>query len=146
MSERVLQRRWQLTIRLITAALVWATGLLLAAVLIGVYKGQTISTEAGLTLTTRTFVQVHGVGALVLVLIPVAACLIVAAALGRRRHHRASWSGPVAWVAVAATTLEALLAITSFGAMLIPVAVLLAVSVRLIPAPAVMAARSAARA
>ncbi len=140
MSERVRQRRWQLALRLTVGALVWASGLLLAAVLIGVYKGQTVSTDAGLTLTTRTFVQVHGLEALVLVLIPVTACLIVAVALSARRRRPVGWTGPVAWAAVAAVAVEAVLAITSFGPLLIPVAVLLAASVRLIPARAATSA------
>jgi hypothetical protein len=146
MSKRVLQRRWQLAIRLVVGALVWSTGLLLAAVLIGVYKGQTIATGDGLTLTTRTFVQVHGIGALALVVAPIAACLLTAGALRRRRRRPAAWSGPVAWAAVAVTGAEAILAITSFGVLLVPVAILLAVAVRLVPSPAAMAARSPAQA
>jgi hypothetical protein len=135
MSERVLQRRWQLAIRLTAAAVVWSLGLVLAALFAGVYKGQTISSAAGVTLTTRTLVQVHGPGALILVLIPILAGAVVAMALWHRRHRGSGWSGTAAWTAVGVLAVESILAITSFGAFLIPTVVLLGVSVRLIPAP-----------
>jgi hypothetical protein len=139
MSERVLTRRWQVAIRLTVAALVWSVGLLLASLLVGAYKGQTVSSSAGITLTTRTLVQVHGLQALVLVLLPVVACVAVAVALWHRRRG-AAWSGPVAWAAVGVLATESILAITSLGAFLLPAVVLLALSVRLIPAPASSAA------
>jgi hypothetical protein len=63
MSEGVLERRWQLAIRLTVAGLVWSAGLVLAALLIGAYSGQTDSSDAGVTLTTRSFVQVNGLTA-----------------------------------------------------------------------------------
>lgn len=135
MSERVLSRRWQLAIRLTVAALVWSVGLLLAALLLGSYSGQTVSSDAGVTLTTRTFVQVNGPGSLVLVAIPLVACLGVAAALWHRHHRQAAWSGPAAWTGVAVLTIEAALGIATIGLFLIPVVVLLALSVRLVPGP-----------
>jgi hypothetical protein len=140
MSDRVLTRRWQVAIRLTAAALVWSAGLLLAALLAGVYKGQTISSDAGITLTTRTFVQVHGFEALVLVLLPVVVCAAVAIALWQRRRGSAAWSGPVAWAAVGVLAIESILAITSVGAFLLPAVVLLALSVRLMSGPATPAA------
>lgn len=140
MSERVLTRRWRLAIRMTLAALAWSAGLLLAALLVGAYKGQTTSSDAGITLTTRTFVQVHGLEALVLVLVPVLACLAVGIALWRRRHGGAAWSGPVAWAGVGVLALESILTITSLGAFLLPAVVLLVLSVRLVPAPAAAAA------
>jgi hypothetical protein len=142
MSERVRDQRWRLAVRLAAAALVWSAGLLLAAMLVGAYKGQTVSTDAGLTLTTRTFVQVHGAGALALVVVPVAACLAVAVALWQRRHRQAAWAGPVAWAVVAVVAVEAGLAITSFGVLLIPVALLLAAGLRLVPAAPARRARA----
>jgi hypothetical protein len=135
MSERVLTRRWHLAIRLTVAALVWSVGLLLAALLVGAYKGQTTSSDAGITLTTRTLVQVHGLQALVLVVLPVAVCLAVAIALWHRRRGAAAWSGPVAWTAVGVLAVESILTITSLGAFLLPAVVLLVLSVRLIPGP-----------
>jgi hypothetical protein len=135
MSEGVLERRWQLAIRLTVAGAIWSVGLLLAAFLIGAYTGQTVSSDAGVTLTTRTFVQVNGLSALVLVAIPTVACMIVGAALRHRHHRRSVWSGPVAWAAVAVLAVEAVLGIASFGAFLIPVVVLLGLSVRLVPGP-----------
>ena len=136
MSERVLERRWQLAIRLTVGGLVWSVGLVLAALLLGAYSGQTVSSDAGVTLTTRTFVEVNGLGSLVLVAIPSVACLVVGAALWHRHHRRPAWSGPAAWTAVAVLVIEAALGIATIGLFLIPVVVLLALSVRLVPGPA----------
>jgi hypothetical protein len=146
MSERVLERRWRLAVRLTVAALVWSLGLLLAALFVAVYKGQTVSSgTAGITLTTRTFVQVHGLGALILVIIPPIGCLVAGGALWHRRHRRSGWSGPVAWAAAAVLAIEAILGIATFGAFVLPVVGLLALSIRLIPGPVppVAEARSA---
>lgn len=136
MSEGVLERRWQLAIRLTVAGLVWSVGLVLAALLLGSYTGQTVSGDTGVTLTTRTFVQVNGPGSLVLVAIPLVACLSAGAALWHRHDRQPAWSGPVAWVAVTVVTIEAALGIATIGLFLIPVVVLLALSVRLVPGPA----------
>jgi hypothetical protein len=136
MSERVLRRRWQLATRLTVGALIWSIGLVLAALLVGSYTGQTVSSEAGVTLTTRTFVQVNGLRALVLVVIPTVACLAVATALWHRHRRRAPWGGPVAWTAIGVLTIEALLGIATVGLFMVPVIVLLVVSVRLVPGPA----------
>jgi hypothetical protein len=133
MSERVTGRRWQLAIRLTVAALVWSVGLVLAALLLGSYTGQTVSSDTGVTLTTRTFVEVNGLGSLVLVAIPLVACLSAGAALWHRHQRQPAWSGPAAWAAVAVVTVEAALGIATIGAFLTPVVVLLALSVRLIP-------------
>lgn len=135
MSERVLSRRWQLAIRLTVAALVWSIGLLLAALLLSSYTGQTVSSDAGVTLTTRTFVEVNGLGSLVLVAIPLLACLSVGVALWHRHHHQPAWSGPVAWTGVAVLAIEAALGVATIGLFLIPVVMLLALSVRLVPGP-----------
>jgi hypothetical protein len=144
MSEGVVERRWQLAIRLTVAGLVWSVGLVLAALLIGAYSGQTDSSDAGVTLTTRSFVQVNGLTALILVAIPALACMIVGAALRHRHDRRSAWSGPVAWAAVAVLAVEAILGIATFGAFLIPVAILLGLSVRLVPGPSAAPAPAAA--
>jgi hypothetical protein len=135
MSEGVVERRWQLAIRLTVAATIWSIGLILAALLIGAYTGQTDSSDAGVTLTTRSSVQVNGLRALVLVAIPTVACMIVGAALRHRHHRRSAWSGPVAWAAGAVLAVEAVLGIATFGAFLLPVVILLGLSVRLVPGP-----------
>jgi hypothetical protein len=136
MSERVLQRRWRLAVRLTVAALVWSLGLLLAALFVAADKGQTVSSgAAGITLTTRTLVQVNGLRALVLVVLPTVACLVAGGALWHRRHRRSGWSGPVAWAAAAVLAIEAVLGIATFGAFVLPVVGLLALSIRLIPGP-----------
>ena len=115
MSERVLSRRWQLAIRLTVAALVWSVGLVLAAPC-SAPKGQTVSSDTGVTLTTRTFVQVNGLGSLVLVAIPLVACLSTGAALWHRHHRQPAWSGPAAWAAARLVAIEALWGIATIGA------------------------------
>jgi hypothetical protein len=135
MSEGVRERRWQLAVRLGVAALVWSLGLVLAALLIGAYSGQTASMQGAITLTTRTFVQVNGVRSLVLVALPVAGCLVVGVALGQRRRRGSTWSGRLAWTAVAVVAVEAALGMATFGLFLVPVVVLLVLSVRLVPGP-----------
>jgi hypothetical protein len=136
MSSDVALRRWRLAVRLMVAALVWSVGLALAALLLPAYNGQTISNVNGLTLTTATFVQVNGLRALTLVAIPAIVSVIVAFALWQRHRHQANWTGWVAWTAIGLLALETLLGITTIGLFIIPVPVLLAVSVRLIPGPA----------
>src|SRR5436305_13598139 len=84
-SPTVARNRWRLAMRLTCAALSWSVGLVLAALLAPTYDGQTVSNSNGLTLTTRTAVQVHGLRALIIVAVPVAASLLVAVALYRRR-------------------------------------------------------------
>jgi hypothetical protein len=129
----MLQRRWQVVVRLLTLSVVWAAGVLLAALLVRVDRGQTVATADGLTLTARTLVQEHGAEALVLVLVPVAAGLLAAGGLWSRRYRDAPWGAALAWAATAAVAVEAVLAITSFGGLLIPVAVLLGCSAWLAP-------------
>jgi hypothetical protein len=70
------------------------------------------------------------------VAIPLVACLGAGAALWHRHHRQPAWSGPAAWAAVAVVTVEAALGIATIGLFLIPVVVLLALSVRLVPGPA----------
>lgn len=132
MSARLAERRWQLAVRLTAAAGVCSLGLLLAALLLPTSDGDT--TSAGVaTLTEQTLVQNQGVWALLLVAVPLIACGVVARALVQRRRADARWALPTAWSAIGVLALVALLAITSVGAFMLPVAVLLGLSVRLAP-------------
>lgn len=134
MSARVAERRWRLAVRLTVAAAVWALGLLLAAVLVPAYDGQTTSPATGTTTVTRlTLVQSKGLWAVGLVLVPLLAAGLVAAALAARRRNDAGWSRPVAWGVVGVLAVVCLLGITSVGAFMAPVAVALALGVRLAP-------------
>jgi hypothetical protein len=133
MSPRVASRRWWLAVRLAAGALVWSVGLVLAAVLVPAYGSDTSSGAGGLTLTSSTLLESKGAGALVLVTIPALASLVVGIAMVSRRRDGARWSGPAAWTAIGVVTVEALLGILSVGGFMLPVAVLLALAVRVVP-------------
>jgi hypothetical protein len=85
------------------------------------------------TLTRVTLVQSRGVWALVVVTVPLVASAAVAVSMVVRRRRAARWSEPAGWTAIGVVAIVALLAITSVGAFLVPVLVLLALSVRLAP-------------
>lgn len=121
--------------RLTGGALTWSLGLVLAALLIPTYNGQTVSSSEGLTLTSRTAVQVHGLKAVIVVAVPVVASLIVALALYRRRTDGWRHSLGVTWTTIAILTVVALLGIPSVGLFMLPVVVLLALAARLVVTP-----------
>lgn len=145
MSARVAERRWRLTIRLMVVAGVWALGLLIAATVVPTVNSQS-GPATNTTLTEITVVQSHGAWVLALVAAPIIAVGLVAAAIVHRRRDDARWSLPAAWAVVGALTVVALLGITTVGAFMLPVAILLAVSVRLAPGWADVRAQPAARA
>jgi hypothetical protein len=144
MSARLAERRWQLAIRLTAAAAVCSLGLLLAAVLLPTSGGDTTS-QGVATLTQETFVQSHGAWALALIAVPLLATGVVAAAVVYRRRDDARWARPAAWTAIGVLAVLALLSITSVGAFMVPVAVLLVLSVRLAPGWGDVRARPASR-
>lgn len=126
------ERRWQWAVRLTAAAGVCSLGLLLAALLLPTYSGNTTS-DGVATLTQETLVQSQGLWALLVVAVPLIASGVVATALVRRRRDDARWAAPVAWSAVGALAVVAVLAITSVGGFMLFVAVLLALGVRVAP-------------
>lgn len=132
MSPRVASRRWSLAVRLTAVALVWSIGLIIAAAVVPAYATEAASQTDGLTLTNSTLLQDKGAGALALVIVPVLVSLIVLTAIRFRRHRNAAWSGRVAWTAIGALAVESLLGIATIGAFMLPVAILLALSVRLV--------------
>ena len=133
MSARVAERRWRLAVRLMVVAGVWALGLLIAATVVPTVDTQSGSPADGLNLNQITLVQSHGAWVLALVAAPVIAVAVVAAAIVYRRRDDARWSLPAAWTAVGVLTVVALLGITTVGAFMLPVAILLAAIVRLAP-------------
>lgn len=135
MSPSVARNRWRLAVRLTCAAVVWSLGLVLAALLLPTYGGQTVSDSNGLTLTSATAVEVNGARALIIVTVPVVASLVVAWALYRRRSDGWRHSGRVAWAAIAILTAAALAGIASVGAFMLPAAILLALASRLVVEP-----------
>lgn len=132
MSARLAERRWRLAVRMTAAAGVCAFGLLLAALLLPTSGGDTTS-QGVATLTQETFVQSQGAWALALVAMPLLATGVVAAAVVHRRRDDARWAAPAAWTAIGVLALLALLSITSVGAFMVPIGVLLTLSVRLAP-------------
>lgn len=131
-SARLAERRWWLAVRMTAAAAVWSLGLALAGLLVPAYSGDSTSNGVA-TLTEQTLVQNQGVWALVLIIVPLIACGMVAAAMVYRRREDARWAAPAARAAIGGLALVALLAITSVGAFMVPAVVLLALSLRLAP-------------
>jgi len=133
MSPSVASRRWRLAIRLTVGAIVWSLGLVLAALLVPAYNADT-SGSKGLTLTTATLVQVHGARALILTAIPVIVSIVVAGAIYGVHRGAPRWSATAAWLAVGLLAAETVLGILTIGAFMLPAVILLAVSVKLVPA------------
>jgi hypothetical protein len=128
-------RRWRLAMRLTAGALVWALGVVLAALLLPAFNGQTVTSELnGVTLKTATFVQVNGAWVLIPVAVPVLVTVLVGVALHARRTNGPSWVGPAAWGAIALVLVLALVTIASIGAIMLPVVALLVLAMRLVPA------------
>jgi hypothetical protein len=140
-SPNVASARWRLAVRLTVAALVWSIGLIVAALLVPAYSGQTVTDSRGVTLTTATLVQVHGARALIITAIPGVVSIVVGFALCRRRATGPRWTGIVAWSMIAVLAIVALLGILSVGVFMLPVVVLLAISTRLVPGPDTQVAR-----
>lgn len=127
-------RRWYLAVRVAVVAVVWSAGLVLAGLLIPAYTSNTVSAVNGVTITRSTLAQENGARAMVLVAVPLLICGVVVWAI-RARRSGARWGGPVAWIGVAAVTVEALVGILTIGALILPAAILLAAAVQLAPGP-----------
>lgn len=125
-------QRWRLAVRLTAGAFVWAMGVVLAALLLPAFDGQTVSNANGLTLTTATFVQVNGPWVLIPVALPLLVVAVVAVMLRARRSQGSQWAGTVAWSAVGGLLLLGVITIASIGAVVLPVVVLLAIALRLV--------------
>jgi hypothetical protein len=134
MSSSAASRRWRLAVRLTAAALAWSLGVVLAALLVPAYDASSSSPQ-GLTLTRATLVQRHGARALILVAIPMIVSIVVAVAIYGRHRGGPRWNAPVAWVAIGLLAAESVLGITTLGAFIAPVVILLALSFRLAPSP-----------
>ncbi len=131
------RRRRGLAVRLTLVALVWSLGLVLAALFLPTYGGQTISNADGLTLTTATLVQVNGAKVLIPIGLPVLFTLAVAGALRERYRRGAAWSTGAAAAIVVLLVLLVLLAGASMlgiGVFVIPVPALLGLALWLTPA------------
>jgi len=131
LSPRVAARRRALAIRLWVAASIWSVALVVAAVVVPSSGSDTSSDPTGLTLTQSTLAQSRGLWAVVLIAVPMLACAVVAYALVREQRERWRPAPAVAWTAIGILTAESLLGILGVGAFMLPVAILLALAVRL---------------
>jgi hypothetical protein len=127
-TPRVAQRRRQLAIRLTAAALTWGVGLLLSALVLPVYNGQTIVDANGLTLTTATYVQRNGAWVLVGIGLPAVAAVAAGLAIARPGRRAARW----AWLAVGLTWAVGLVTVVNAGGLLLVAAVLTSLALRLV--------------
>jgi hypothetical protein len=131
MSARTVARRRQIALRLTAGAIAWSVGLVLVALLAPVYGSSTGGLgDDGVTLTHATLVQVNGVRALALMVVPGLAALVVAGAL-RARWADQRWSRLLAWAAVTVVAAETVVGILSIGIFILPVTLPLAAAVRL---------------
>ena len=132
MSDEVRAARRRLGLRAAGAGLVWSLGLLLTAVLVPLYDGQTSTDANGLTLSTATYVQRYGAW----VLIPLLAALLAAVAAVLAVTRPAPALRRAALAAAAGVTVLGLVLVTNGGILLAPVAIALGVALRLTrPAP-----------
>jgi hypothetical protein len=128
-------RRNSMASRLIIIAAAWSLGLLIAASILPVYNGESISNSDGVTFTNTTLVGSQGAWVLIPAVIPLLMCGVVWLALRRKRAGTDQLGTRVAWVAVALLTVFALLAILSIGGFVIPAVILLARAVVLTTPP-----------
>jgi hypothetical protein len=136
MSPQVATRRRRLAIRLTGGALAWSAGLLVSALLLPVYNGQTVVDASGISLTTATYVERNGAWVLIPIALPALASIAVALAIARREQAVARW----AWWPVGLLWAVGLVTVINAGGLLLPVALLLslalAVGRRSTPKPA----------
>ena len=124
-------------IMLATAA-VWALALVVAAMTLPFYSGEstsgTTSVSSGGTPTTvttathSTLVQVNGFRVLIPVVVPCLAVALVAAGLARRRKAHKTGPGPMPSTVVVLLGVGTLAAILSIGILVVPVDALLLAS------------------
>jgi hypothetical protein len=119
------------TVRIaLVGATVWSLGLVVAALTVPLYSGESESTDATgattITATSATLVSQNGWWGLVVAGVPLAACLVVGAMLlGSRRH----WAQVAALVVVALLAVGTVLSLLSIGPFVAPATAALAVAV-----------------
>jgi hypothetical protein len=139
-------RRNRLAFRLVLVAAVWSLGLLIAASVLPVYDGESISNASGVAFTTTTLVGSQGAWVLIPAAVPLLLCGVVWLALRRKRASADEPGARVAWVAIGLLGVFALLAILSIGAFVVPAVLLLARAAVLTTSPVAAAPRAPDRA
>jgi fatty acid desaturase len=129
-------RRNRMSTILILVAAVWSLGLVIAAVALPVYNGESITNANGVTFVSETLVAQNGAWVLIPVAVPLVVCGVVALALRRKRALGSAHGGRVAWAAIGLLGVFTLLSIPSIGLVIIPVVILLARAVTLSAPPA----------
>ncbi|MCC6237518.1 MAG: hypothetical protein IT299_08075 [Dehalococcoidia bacterium] len=122
----------------VAAAVAWGVLLLVAAVVVPVYRGTSISVPcpgcpAVEASETRTLVEVNGPRVLVPVAAPLLAALTVGTLLLIRGATGSSIASLAAWLLVVLLGVFALLAMSSIGTYVLPSVLLLAVAALLAP-------------
>ena len=110
----------------LASALVWAAGLVIAAVLVPTYQSSGVSSSGTVTDGAATLVEVNGWGVLLVAGAPLAAALVIWFALWRRRGLQDA--GVLAWVVTALLICFNVLALLSIGVFVIPVTLALVVA------------------
>lgn len=124
------------SIPLVLAGL-WCVGLLVGAMTLPVYSGESTSSGSptGSESWTATLVEVNGAGALAVVALPAIPVAMVAVALWRRHRARRRGAGAGAWTAVGVLGAFAFVSGFSIGLFVVPIVVLLAIACAMSNAP-----------
>jgi hypothetical protein len=107
-------------------ALVWGTGLVIAAVLAPVYQSSSVSSSGTVTDGPATLVGVNGWSVLLVAGAPLVAAAVTGCALWRRAGRQGA--GVIAWAVTGLLVCVNVLAMLSIGVFVIPVAIALAVA------------------
>jgi hypothetical protein len=107
-------------------ALVWGTGLVIAALLVPVYQSSGVSSSGAVTDGSATLVGVNGWGVLLAAGTPLAAAVVTGCALWRRTGRQGA--GVLAWTVTGLLAVFNILAMLSIGVFVIPVTAALAIA------------------
>lgn len=112
--------------RSLAFALVWGTGLVVAALLVPVYQSLSVSSSGAATDGSATLAGVNGWGVLLAAGAPLAAAVVTGCALWRRTGRQGA--GVLAWTVTGLLAFFNFLAMLSIGVFVIPVTLALAIA------------------
>lgn len=110
----------------LACALVWGTGLVIAAFLVPVYQSLSVSSSGTVAAGSATLAGVNGWGALLVAGAPLVAAVVTSSALWRRAGRQGA--GVLAWAVTGLLGCFNVLAMLSIGVFVVPVTVALAVA------------------